>query len=248
MTSLQVVDAAVYAKLNSLACDKPARIGDNPCPPPAATASCRWRRTTPLAARSHMTPEEYVAFAAASPVRHEYVRGEVFAMSGTSGWHNEIAFNACAQLKAQAVPRGCRAYITDVKLRVERANSYFYPDVVVTCDERDQPSGHVMRHANVVVEVLSESTAEYDRGAKFADYRKPDSLQADVLVETAYRIVHVYERQESRFWRYASYGRGEVARIDVMDLKLPVDDLYVGTAVPADPPPSRSDPERGAQA
>jgi len=179
-----------------------------------------------------MSAEEYLAFEAQSEVRHEYVRGEIFAMTGTTDFHNEICQNICMVLRGLTKPRGCKVYMESVKLRVDRANAFYYPDVFVTCDERDQADPLVKRHASLVVEVLSPSTAEYDRGGKFQSYQKLDSLRAYLLVDSAFQNVTLYERQEGPFWRYSAHGPGDTLRIDALDLTLTVDDCYAATFVP----------------
>ncbi len=189
-----------------------------------------------LAQTNYLTPEEYLALEAESDVRHEYVNGEMLAMVGGTDWHNAIVFNMAVQLQPQTRPRDCRVLRESVKLRVERANAYFYPDVFVTCDKRDERDRLIKRHASVIVEVLSPSTEVIDRTSKFTAYRKLDSLLAYVLVETTYRRVEVYERQDHPFWRWSSLVAGEVARIDTLDLAVAVDDLYVDTDVPSDSP------------
>ena len=187
-----------------------------------------------VARKLAMTAEEYLALESASAERHEFVDGEIFAMTGASDWHNDIVFRLTAALRAHFEPHGCRVHTESVKLAIESANSYLYPDVFVTCDPRDHGDRLIKRHASVAVEVLSESTAQWDRDGKFARYRKLASLQAYVMVDTQFRHVEVYERQATPFWRYASFGAGETARLDVVGVAMVVDELYVDTQVPAE--------------
>ncbi len=184
-----------------------------------------------MPARSPMTAEAYLAFEATSSDKHEFVRGELFAMSGTTDTHNDLVLNVCNLLRAQVASRGCRVHFLDLKLRIERADAYFYPDVLVTCDDRDQADRLVKRHASLVVEVLSDSTRAYDQGDKFALYRQLDSLQAYVLVDTLRRRIEVYERQSSPFWRFSAYDAGESAHVEALDVRLEVDAIYEGTDV-----------------
>lgn len=111
----------------------------------------------------------YLAWEETQPERHEYVGGEVFAMTGARDGHNTIALNIASWLRSALRGTPCRAFIADMKLRVEAANAFFYPDVLMTCDERDkQPEAELAKqHPSLVVEVLSESTAAYDRGLRF---------------------------------------------------------------------------------
>jgi Uma2 family endonuclease len=138
--------------------------------------------------------DDYLAGEARSPIKHEYVAGEVFAMAGASEEHVTIAGNVFALLRAHVRGGPCRVYIADMKLRVERARAFFYPDVFVTCEAADAAEPTVKARARVVVEVLSESTEAYDRGAKFASYRELPTLEEYVLIDSRSRCVEVFRR------------------------------------------------------
>jgi Uma2 family endonuclease len=147
-----------------------------------------------LAEVPYITVDDYLAGEAVSPIKHEYVGGEVFAMAGTSEEHVTIAGNIFAMLRAHVRGGPCRVYIADMKLRVERAQAFFYPDCFVTCEAADGPEPTVKQRASVVIEVLSESTEGYDRGAKFAAYRQLPTLQEYVLIDSRSRSVEVFRR------------------------------------------------------
>ncbi|MBM4343507.1 MAG: Uma2 family endonuclease [Deltaproteobacteria bacterium] len=187
------------------------------------------------ACKVHMTAGEYLALEAASAERHEFVDGAMVAMAGSTDTHNDIVYNTTVALRGQFLPRGCKVPFSDVKVLVERLDAYFYPDVFVTCDVRDRADPVVKRHPCLIVEVLSKSTEDYDRGAKFQKYRRLDSLQAYVVVYTSHRQVDVLERQDHPFWRYSTFSTGEALHIERLDIRLTVDDLYIGTNVPAEP-------------
>lgn len=137
---------------------------------------------------------DYLAGEALSPLKHEYVAGEVFAMAGASEEHVTIAGNLFALLRAHVRGGPCRVYIADMKLRVERAQAFFYPDVFVTCAAADAQRPTAKEEARVVIEVLSESTEAYDRGAKFGSYRELASLQEYVLIDSRRRSVEAFRR------------------------------------------------------
>ncbi|WP_295454888.1 Uma2 family endonuclease [uncultured Thiodictyon sp.] len=147
-----------------------------------------------LAEVPFITVDDYLAGEAVSPIKHEYVAGEVFAMAGASEAHVTIAGNVFAMLRAHVRGGPRRVYIADMKLQVERARAVFYPDCFVTCEAADAAEPIVKRRARVVVEVLSESTEAYDRGAKFASYRQLPTLQEYVLVDSRTRSVEVFRR------------------------------------------------------
>jgi Uma2 family endonuclease len=147
-----------------------------------------------LAEVPFMTADDYLAGEAVSPLKHEYVDGEVFAMVGASEEHATIAGNVFALLRAHVRGSPCRVYMSDMKLCVELARAFFYPDCFVTCDPADAAEPLAKRHARVVIEVLSESTEAYDRGAKFANYRQLPSLEEYVLIDSRTRSVEVFRR------------------------------------------------------
>lgn len=178
-----------------------------------------------------MSADEYMAFEQASPVKSEYVRGELFAMAGTTDRHNDVAGNIYAVARSLVRGGPCRAYIADVKLRIDAADVFFYPDVFVTCDARDRDDPLVKRHAVLVVEVLSDSTAEYDRADKFADYRRIETLREYVLVDSRVRRVDVFRRTAAG-WAFESVRSGEVLRLESIQAELPVAALYEDTDVP----------------
>ncbi len=190
----------------------------------------------PLPAVNTVTEAEYLEFEATAEGRHEYVGGEIFAMTGTTLTHNELVYRAVTDLRGKLAGRQCRTWMIDVKLKVDRTGDYYYPDAFVTCDERDRGETLVQRHPTLILEVLSPSTAIYDREGKFAAYRKIESLRAYVLVSTEMQLVEVYERQEGPFWRFSAYGAGEVARVEALSVELAVDALYADLEIPVETP------------
>ncbi|NJL56607.1 Uma2 family endonuclease [bacterium] len=122
---------------------------------------------------ARLTHAEYFALEQAGDLKHEYVDGYVYAMAGASQKHIDISDNLFAALFAGLKGGTCRTSHSDVRVYVEAADSFFYPDVVVTCDERDrQPDQDFICYPCLVVEILSETTEAFDRGAKFADYAR----------------------------------------------------------------------------
>ena len=163
----------------------------------------------------------YLAWEETQPERNEYVAGEVFAMVGVRQSHNVATLNLATMLRRELNGSPCRVFIESVKTRVEAANCFFYPDVVVSCDPRDRLTPEYLSHPLLVVEVLSESTAAYDRGAKFAAYRKLDSLQDYVLIDVAAQRVEVFRRNAENHWVLYDYGAGD--RVELASLSLHLD-------------------------
>ncbi len=181
-----------------------------------------------------MTADDYLAGETHSPIRHEYVAGEVFAMAGATEEPATIALNFAALLRNQVRGGPCRVYIADMKLRVAAADAFFYPDVFVTCDPRDVIEPLAKRHPSLICEVLSESTEAYDRGGKFAAYRTLDSLSEYLLIDSRRRSVEVFRRQPGG-WLLAPVAPDGALELICLDFRCAVDALYEDVIFPAPP-------------
>ncbi|HAC62261.1 MAG TPA: hypothetical protein DCF68_01675 [Cyanothece sp. UBA12306] len=154
---------------------------------------------------SYLTPDQYLKFEEHSPIKHEYIDGEVYAMAGASDAHVTITGNLFAILRNHVRGSGCRVYITDMKARLENLNRFYYPDLMVTCDERDQQTANFKSFPKLIIEVLSESTEAFDRGDKFADYRTLESLKEYILISTKRQQVECFRRNEQGLWVLQTY-------------------------------------------
>jgi Uma2 family endonuclease len=155
---------------------------------------------TPLA-QPVVTPAEYLALERRAREKSEYVNGRIYAMSGASRLHNLIAGNIFGELRNQLRGRPCEVYVNDMRVKVQRTGMYTYPDVVAVCDEPRLEDAELdtLLNPSVIVEVLSPSTERYDRGEKFAHYRRLESLQEYVLVaQGTPRVEHF--RREGDHW------------------------------------------------
>lgn len=157
------------------------------------------------AEKLHITPQEYLEGEKVAECRHEYVDGEIFAMAGGSDAHASISLNVAAHLKNQLRGSGCKTYISDMKAKVSKTK-YFYPDVLVTCDERDLQHNYNKLHAILVIEVLSPGTEAYDRGRKFEYYRELRSLQEYVLISQDDYHVDVFRKNQQQRWELFSFA------------------------------------------
>jgi Uma2 family endonuclease len=182
--------------------------------------------------------DAYLAWEATQSERHEYFQGEVFAMAGGTENHNTVALNAAVALRSHLKGTPCQVFISDIRVQVAAVDAYFYPDVVVRCQPKTASSGKaVSTDAPVlIVEVLSDSTATWDRGGKFAAYRQLPSLQEYVLIDPQARTVELYRRNAAqRFELYAwdalNPGPCEFASVG---LQWPLADVFEG--VELDPP------------
>ncbi|MCS6785562.1 MAG: Uma2 family endonuclease [Thiobacillaceae bacterium] len=178
--------------------------------------------------------DAFLAWESEQPTRHEYLQGEVFAMTGARDAHNTIALNIAAHLRTALRGGPCRVYIADMKLRLDATDAVFYPDVMVTCDARDRSpeADQFKRHPILIVEVLSESTAAYDRGRKFEYYRGIDSLQEVLLVEQDRPHVDLYRRAERGHWLLESHGPGGQLHLASLGVSLPLGVIYEDVAFP----------------
>lgn len=172
-----------------------------------------------------MSADEYLAWEAGQQERHEYWDGEVVAMSGGTKKHNRVSGNAFKLLDGILADRDCEVYITDIKVQVEANRKYFYPDVVVTCDERDRDA-QLVQYPCLIVEVLSPSTEAVDRGKKFTYYRRFTTLREYLLIQPEQPIVEVFARNEIGKWVLTEYGMEDVIDLESIGCSIAVKDLY----------------------
>jgi Uma2 family endonuclease len=172
-----------------------------------------------------MTVEEYFEWEAQQEVRHEYFEGDVVAMTGGTLPHNDIALNLYRAIYAHVRPRGCRTNVADVKVQVT-PTVYFYPDLVVSCDERDRNAIKLIQYPKLIVEVLSPSTEAGDRGRKFTSYQTLPSLQEYVLISSEQMSVECYRRGEGKVWFYLPYMAGETIDLKSIEFSCAIELLY----------------------
>jgi Uma2 family endonuclease len=179
-----------------------------------------------------MTADEYLAWEREQPDKHEFFHGEVFAMAGGSPRHNAL----CARLIALAIgalPR-CVVLTSDQRVTMVSAGRYVYPDVSIVCGDLQIESDDVLTNPTVLVEVLSSTTEQYDRGLKWEGYQRIASLADYILVsQTEPRIEH-YRRSADGTWIYRAAGPGDHVTLS-NGAALSVDELFSGMlAIPAD--------------
>ncbi|MBI5442639.1 MAG: Uma2 family endonuclease [Deltaproteobacteria bacterium] len=180
-----------------------------------------------------LTPEAYLEWEKLQEGRHEYVDGQVFAMSGASLIHATVSLNIASLLRNHLRGGPCRAFTADIKARVAAEGPFFYPDVVVTCDERDRANAYYVAHPTLIVEVLSPTTAAYDRGQKFASYRRIETLREYVLVDTELRSVECFRKDASGHWVLYPFGPDGEVELESLGLRCLIDAVYEDTEVPA---------------
>ena len=134
--------------------------------------------------------------------------------------------NIATSLRQKLRGTPCRAYISDMQLEVMQADAVFYPDVMVSCHPEDLAAERVLHHPRVIIEVLSDSTAAYDRGAKFAAYRMLDSLQEYVLVDPERRSVEIFRRLPSNDWLLATGDSARGLVLAALELEIGLDEVF----------------------
>ncbi|MDE0324872.1 MAG: Uma2 family endonuclease [Candidatus Poribacteria bacterium] len=180
------------------------------------------------AAQAFLSPEEYLARERKALTKSEYRNGQLYALPGASRKHNIIAVHVSGELYMQLKERSCEIYTNDMRVKVSSAGLYTYPDVVVVCDEPHFEDTHfdTLLNPTVLIEVLSPSTAAYDRGEKFASYQKLDSLCEYVLISQDRVRVEYYLRQEQTWDLTEFHSLSDVFRLVSIACELSLQAIY----------------------
>jgi Uma2 family endonuclease len=170
---------------------------------------------------------EYLDWENRQEARHELYRGEIFAMVGVRRIHGIVSFNVAASLKQQLKGAPCKAFTESLKLQVGD-DAIFYPDVFVTCDPADLKTDYIFRAPTVIIEVLSESTQAYDRGLKFALYRRLRSLMEYVLIDPDTRRVEVFRKSAEGLFTLHDYTDTPRFPLSSIHCELRLDEIFEG--------------------
>ncbi len=164
------------------------------------------------ALRSILTVEEYLHYEELSDIRHEYIQGQVYAMSGGSQEHDLISVNIITGLKNQLRGSGCRVFSGNLKVRIKQLDLFYYPDVSMSCNPQDREK-YFLEYPCLIFEVLSPSTERIDRQEKLINYRELDSLQEYVLVSQTEKKVEVYQRGDRPCnWSLATFSQNDIIK------------------------------------
>lgn len=186
-----------------------------------------------IATKSHayFTPEEYLEIERISPIKHEYLQGQIVAMAGASKARVIITGNLSALMVNHLRGTGCISYATDMKIRLPTLNLFYYPDLAVTCDERDRLSNEdFIVHPKLIVEVLSDSTEAFDRGDKFADYKTIVEFEEYILIHQKQILVEQFQRQSDNLWVPQIYHLGDTIELMSIGFTCPIGALYENVA------------------
>lgn len=188
-----------------------------------------------VAARLHSyTFADYLGVEGMSAVKHEFLEGEIYAVAGGSALHAALAVSVGSAMLAQLRAGPCRVYSSDLRVRVKKTGLVTYPDISVVCGpvEGDQDSPETATNPAAIVEVLSDSTMEYDLGEKFEHYRRVPSLRAVVYVWQRERKIEVRQRIGDS-WTSATAAAGGAIALEALAIKLLVDDVYRDALLPS---------------
>ncbi|MEO0415423.1 MAG: Uma2 family endonuclease, partial [Verrucomicrobiota bacterium] len=174
------------------------------------------------------TPQEYLAWEREAETKSEYVKGAVYVMSGAKVAHNRISVNLIAAVHGQLKDRPCEVFGSDMRVWVDAAESYFYPDLSGLCGEVDftDDTRDTYENPQFIIEILSDSTESFDRGQKFLFYQEIDSLKEFVLVAQNRMVIELYRKVEG-VWNYWSFQSSK----DILDLQsvgcqVPLEEIY----------------------
>jgi Uma2 family endonuclease len=178
-----------------------------------------------------MSPQEFLAWEATQEARYEYVNGRIMAMTGGTIPHNDLALNLYRALYEHSRSRGCKVNVLDVKVKLRRR--FRYPDLVVTCDDRDKAATKLFQYPKVIVEVLSPGTEAIDRGEKLQEYQSLATLEEYVLMSSERALVEVYRRSSERVWLYECYGIEDALVLKSLDFECAIAQVYEGIPLAA---------------
>jgi Uma2 family endonuclease len=178
---------------------------------------------------NYVSPEQYLTMERASEEKHEYYKGEVFAMSGASPAHNDIAYNINRLIASFLHGKGCKLYGSDFRIYIPENSLFTYPDFSIVCGKTEAPEIYTdnLTNPTVIIEILSRSTKDYDRGTKFGLYRSIKTLKEYILIDSTSICVELFYRQEDNSWILTEYRQlNDIFRISAIDLSVLLSDIY----------------------
>jgi Uma2 family endonuclease len=176
--------------------------------------------------KSYMSPLEYLEWEEQQDIKYEYINGEVFAMTGGTIPHNDIAFNLASGLRNHLKGSKCRVNIADAKVGVSDTGPFTYPDVVVSCHPKDKKAIKFIQFPSLIVEVLSPSTEAYDRGGKFQLYRRIQTLQEYVLISADKIGLDCFRLNDRGLWELHPFVEGDDVHLVSVDFTFPLSLVY----------------------
>jgi Uma2 family endonuclease len=173
-----------------------------------------------------LSPEEYLDWDETQLEKYEYIDGEVYEMSGGTVNHGRIAIKLTTLFETHLENSGCITGNSDIKINIARTTNYTYPDVSVTCDDRDKTTTQYITYPCLIVEVLSRSTEAYDRSGKFRLYRNNPALKDYLLVSSSSIEMDLYHKNDADEWIIINYAEGDIINLKSISLSFPIEQVY----------------------
>ncbi len=180
----------------------------------------------------YISPEEYLETEKSSLIKHEYIQGQIYVMPGASDAHVTITANLITLLRNHIRGTGCRVYVADMKAHIESLNIFYYPDIMVTCDQRDTNFEYFKRYPSLMIEVLPPSTEALDRGDKFSDYQELETLQEYVLISQNRQRIDCFRRNAEGRWELYSYRANQKLELASLNFSCSLTDIYEDVSIP----------------
>jgi Uma2 family endonuclease len=188
------------------------------------------REPIPEYANKQVSIEEYLAFERSSQEKHEYYKGEVFAISGAGRRHNIIFTNLLTSLGNLLKGKSCFPFGSDMRLHIPQNTLFTYPDISIYCGDLGNLDEDNATNPTVIIEILSPSTRDYDRGGKFKLYREIPTLQEYILVDTDAILVEVFRINQTNHWELEEYKSAEqLLQFTSLSIAIALNDIYHGT-------------------
>jgi len=175
-----------------------------------------------------LTPEEYFTWEEQQLEKHELINGQVYAMTGGSKNHSLISVRFITLFANHLEGGSCETGNSDLRVNIVGTNNYTYPDVSVTCDDRDKTTTQYITYPCLIVEVLSASTEAHDRGGKFRMYRQNPALIDYLLVSSTSIEIDLYHKNDAGDWLIINYKAGDAIELKSINLNFPIEQVYRG--------------------
>ncbi len=173
------------------------------------------------------TLEEYVQLDESSDIRHEFINGQLYDMSGASDLHNEICYNLTFLLKTHLSGKDYKVYMESVKVKIQNEEYYTYPDVFITNHEADLLNKYIKQFPVLIIEVLSDSTRKYDTIDKFMQYQKIATLEYYLLAEPEFMYINCFSKDDNGEWQSSIYNKPEDSvPLKTLGVDLPLQGIY----------------------
>jgi Uma2 family endonuclease len=193
--------------------------------------------TAMIVLKNYFPSDEYLQWEEQQNEKHEYVNGQIYAMAVAIENHVDITTNLTVILASHLRGGKCKVFPTDMRLHIASKNIYYYPDLFVTCDQRDRLNKQDKSYPCLIIEVLSESTEAKDRGVKFANYQTLETLQEYVLVNQEEKRVEVFRRTDLQYWLLQTLTGDDIIELQSINLSIPVTAIYEDVELSSDSMP-----------